>query len=467
MPDTITLNSLYFKSGKLELSGSAATDDLEAIYAFNGGLRRATKNGKDDLLFTDVGTPKTVSHGDKTEWSFTSTARDTETPEERFLSRPVEPAPPGKAHHLRHHDHRFPGSQRRHGLAAFLGLGARSRRSWTLRPLNCALRTPKLPATSIPPTATRSNWPNSSATKKAASPRWPTSRCSRKWPCGRRPRNGGVDINSSAAGPAALSTNEFFDEQTLVVTFEAQESNLVNFLYNVGNDPSMVRIRELRLNPADTGRYKLKGTLLLAANYEKHTPVAPAAAQPAAKPGLPAGKPASATSQPERRRAGRSRQCPSDKIMNPKRLLFLCALLFLAPSLWAGPESSASDPSRWQFAQAQPAAPVTIPQRRVTPGIRRTNAQPAFPSFPAPPARSTPPSTVAPAAATNAATAAAATAPRFGGSSHRRPGHSRPAGQCRAWPRSLDDRAGRDWRRSRRSGNLRLRLSHDSRGSTA
>jgi hypothetical protein len=105
-----------------------------------------------------------------------------------------------------------------------------------------------------------------------------------------------VDISSRTPGTSLPSTNEFFDEQTLQITFEAEESNLVNFLYNVGNDPSMVRIRELRLDPVDPGRYKLRGTILLAANYEKRA--LPAAApkpsfQPGAKP-TPGGPPAKA-----------------------------------------------------------------------------------------------------------------------------------------------------------------------------
>ena len=82
----------------------------------------------------------------------------------------------------------------------------------------------------------------------------------------------GVDISSRTPGAPTQNTNEFFDEQTLSITFEAGESNLVNFLYNIGNDPSMVRIRELRLDPVDPGRYKLRGSILLAANYEKRTP---------------------------------------------------------------------------------------------------------------------------------------------------------------------------------------------------
>ena len=100
----------------------------------------------------------------------------------------------------------------------------------------------------------------------------------------------GVDISSRVPGAPSASTNEFFDEQTLQIAFEAGESNLVSFLYNVGNDPSMVRIKELHLDPVDPGRYKLKGTLLLAANYEKRPPP-PASAT--TKPGVqPGAKPA-------------------------------------------------------------------------------------------------------------------------------------------------------------------------------
>ncbi|HWD17859.1 MAG TPA: secretin N-terminal domain-containing protein [Verrucomicrobiae bacterium] len=79
--------------------------------------------------------------------------------------------------------------------------------------------------------------------------------------------------------------------------------------------------------------------------------------------------------------------------MNPKRIF--CALLLIAPALWAAPE--ASDPATWQFAQAQP-PPISIPQRRVTTGARRTNTPAAFPAFPTLPVDNTPPASRASAA---------------------------------------------------------------------
>jgi hypothetical protein len=78
MPEGITLNDMYFRSGKLELHGTAPADDLDAIYAFNDSLRHATKNGTDQPLFVDVGTPKTITRLNQTEWNFTSTTREME-----------------------------------------------------------------------------------------------------------------------------------------------------------------------------------------------------------------------------------------------------------------------------------------------------------------------------------------------------------------------------------------------------
>ena len=54
--------------------------------------------------------------------------------------------------------------------------------------------------------------------------------------------------------------------------------------------------------PAEAGRYKLKGTILLAADYEKH-PVLPAA-PPAKGPVKTAPKPAVPGKQPEKREPG-------------------------------------------------------------------------------------------------------------------------------------------------------------------
>ena len=84
--------------------------------------------------------------------------------------------------------------------------------------------------------------------------------------------------------PAHPETNEFYEEQSVKISFESMEAQLINFLFNVGNDPAMIRVHELNLKTADANRYRLKGDAILTANYAKQTPVA------APKPPSPAGK---------------------------------------------------------------------------------------------------------------------------------------------------------------------------------
>ena len=92
---------------------------------------------------------------------------------------------------------------------------------------------------------------------------------------------------------ASPDTNKFYTEQSVKISFESQESQLVNFLFNVGNDPAMIRVRELNLKTADANRYRLKGDAILTANYAKAPPPAPKPAAPAGKTPAVAPKPPS------------------------------------------------------------------------------------------------------------------------------------------------------------------------------
>ena len=105
----------------------------------------------------------------------------------------------------------------------------------------------------------------------------------------------GVSVNEiKPAVSTRQNTNEFYEEQSVKISFETQESQLVNFLFNVGNDPAMIRVHELNLKTADANRYRLKGDAILTANYARATarPV-PKAAAPAQNPPAGAPKPAS------------------------------------------------------------------------------------------------------------------------------------------------------------------------------
>ncbi len=109
----------------------------------------------------------------------------------------------------------------------------------------------------------------------------------------------GVTVNDYVpVGAGRVQTNEFFEEQSGQIHIESQEPQLINFLYQIGNDPSMIRVSELSLKPADQNRYKFSGSITLTANYAKKPPAPAAPAKPAktakpaaATPGAPGAKP--------------------------------------------------------------------------------------------------------------------------------------------------------------------------------
>jgi hypothetical protein len=100
----------------------------------------------------------------------------------------------------------------------------------------------------------------------------------------------GVNIfDTRPASSKNPETNAFYDEQDVRISFDSGEDQLINFLFNVGNDPAMIRVRELNLHTLDANRYRLKGDALLSANYAKATtatlpPGRAAAPKPAAAP---------------------------------------------------------------------------------------------------------------------------------------------------------------------------------------
>src|SRR5665213_1612167 len=79
-------------------------------------------------------------------------------------------------------------------------------------------------------------------------------------------------------------TNEFFTEQVQNITVVATDSQLIDFLYKLGNDASMVRVRDLELQP-DAARQHLNANIQLVASYQKNLSApAPAKASAAATP---------------------------------------------------------------------------------------------------------------------------------------------------------------------------------------
>ena len=78
------------------------------------------------------------------------------------------------------------------------------------------------------------------------------------------------------------STNQFFKELSQSITTLSDESQLVDFLYNLGTSSSQTRVRAIAIRP-DPSRTKLNATITLVASFQKKPPVRSATA-PAAKP---------------------------------------------------------------------------------------------------------------------------------------------------------------------------------------
>ena len=83
----------------------------------------------------------------------------------------------------------------------------------------------------------------------------------------------GVRINNYSG--SMMRTNEFFTEQTQHIIVSATDAQLVDFLYKLGNDASMVRVIDLELQPDGT-KLRLTGNIRLVASYQKNLKPAPA-----------------------------------------------------------------------------------------------------------------------------------------------------------------------------------------------
>lgn len=66
-------------------------------------------------------------------------------------------------------------------------------------------------------------------------------------------------------------TNEFFVELTQNLNVIANDEQLVDFLYKLGSDASMIRVRDLELQP-DPAHQHLDASIQLIASYQKTSP---------------------------------------------------------------------------------------------------------------------------------------------------------------------------------------------------
>jgi Tfp pilus assembly protein PilO len=69
----------------------------------------------------------------------------------------------------------------------------------------------------------------------------------------------------------SLTNDAFFVEQMQTITVVADDKQLVDFLYKLGSGASMVRVRDLELQP-DAARQHLNANIQLVASYQKNVP---------------------------------------------------------------------------------------------------------------------------------------------------------------------------------------------------
>jgi type II secretory pathway component PulM len=80
---------------------------------------------------------------------------------------------------------------------------------------------------------------------------------------------GNTQVNIVSQSRSTTRTNNvFFIEQVQTINVSATDEQLVNFLYNLGNDPAMIRVRDLELTP-DGPRQHLNGAIELVASYQR------------------------------------------------------------------------------------------------------------------------------------------------------------------------------------------------------
>ena len=127
----------------------------------------------------------------------------------------------------------------------------------------------------------------------------------------------GVGIGSITRARSTHTNDAFFVEQVQNINVVATDEQLVDFLYKLGSGASMIRVRDLELQP-DGPRQHLNANIRLVASYQKN-PTAP-------------GRAAVSKSQPQKRKM---------KTTTLALILFLTALEFWAQTA-AQPAPSAA-----------------------------------------------------------------------------------------------------------------------------
>ena len=76
---------------------------------------------------------------------------------------------------------------------------------------------------------------------------------------------------SSMSRSLTVTNDAFFVEQIQNINVSATDDQLVDFLYKLGSDASMIRVRDLELQ-LDSTRQKLNANIRLVASYQRNAP---------------------------------------------------------------------------------------------------------------------------------------------------------------------------------------------------
>jgi hypothetical protein len=96
-----------------------------------------------------------------------------------------------------------------------------------------------------------------------------------------------IPESMSSQRPTGATNNSFFLEQIETMTMQSAESQLVDFLYNLGAGNSLIRVKVLSVQP-DQSHQRLTTRVTLIASYQKAEVAPRGAAPPAKTPATPA-----------------------------------------------------------------------------------------------------------------------------------------------------------------------------------
>jgi hypothetical protein len=133
----------------------------------------------------------------------------------------------------------------------------------------------------------------------------------------------GIVPNGLAELPRATRLgDQFFEEMPIRMGFQnAEESNLIDFLYNLSKDRSMIRVKDLSVRP-DPQQQKLQGDVTLAASYQKKSVTKMAPGTSTSTPKTPGGgpaKPATAKPAPSKPAISPTKSSSSAKAPSPQK----------------------------------------------------------------------------------------------------------------------------------------------------